>query len=265
MKKWFFGWELLERWDCTPTEFLGHIKAGLPAYDGEIDRRIFDIDSVPHQKAKTIEEIIKYPPIFELMGDLLEKRDVYYDEQTIAEMVAMAYVAIIPPDCEAMSFVLPTTKAKALTLFAKIKSFRFKYQDISEYERNNGLCLIEHQNDIIPDVVENAAPLPEKPDTPIPLLKNKSQREESRAKITANAAGHTRGRSLQTNEAGATSETPLNSYKEIAKHFGVCVDTVRKSFKKQGCPIHRYNGKVYAYPTELNKWRNSQDKKRKKK
>jgi hypothetical protein len=176
---------------------------------------------------------------------------------------------VIPPGCEARSFALPPAKATALAFFAVIKSFRFKYQDVLEYEQNNRLCLIEHQNDNVPSVVTTAAPLPEKPHTPISQAKNKSQRKESKANIVkdtiVNVSGITQGGTLQTNETGATSETPLNSYKEIAKHFGVTIDTVRKSFKKRGCPIRRCNGKVYAYPTALNNWRNSQNRKEKKK
>jgi hypothetical protein len=62
------------------------------------------------------------------------------------------------------------------------------------------------------------------------------------------------------------NETPLNGHKEIAKHFGINVDALRKSFKKQGCPIYKYaNGKAYAYPTELNFWRDKQSKKNRKK
>ena len=57
MAKWYYGWELLQKpRNWTPTELLNHIKAGLPAYDDEIDRRIFDRDTLPRHK-KTIEEI----------------------------------------------------------------------------------------------------------------------------------------------------------------------------------------------------------------
>lgn len=176
-------------------------------------------------------------------------------------------IPIIPPDCKAMSFALPSRDDEALQLVRKIQLFRFKYQDIIEYEQNTGLCPLEQQNDIAPVVATTAVPLPQEPNAPIFQAKNMSQREESKANIVKdtiiNTPGIAQGRTLQDN--GATSETPLNGYKEIAKHFGVVVDTVRKSFKNHGCPIHKYNGKVYAYPRELNDWRNSQNKNKKKK
>lgn len=67
-------------------------------------------------------------------------------------------------------------------------------------------------------------------------------------------------------QKSATQEAPLNGYKEIANFFGVCVDTVRKNYKKNGCPIKTCRtGRVYAYPTELNQWRDNGSKRNRRK
>lgn len=155
MKRWITAEELLELRDWTPTELLNHIKAGLPAYDQLIDIRILDLDTLPRRKAETWEEILRSPPVYELIDDALKKIPIHYDEQMLAEMTESAYVPIIPPGCEAMSFKLPSVRIKAIDLFLKILAFRFKYEDLLEYEEKNGLCVVEHKNDIVPGGATN--------------------------------------------------------------------------------------------------------------
>ena len=144
MKRWITAEELLELRDWTPTELLNHIKAGLPAYDQLIDIRILDLDTLPRRKAETW-EILRSPPVYELIDDALKRIPIHYDEQMLAEMTESAYVPIIPPGCEAMSFKLPSVRIKAIDLFLKILTFRFKYQELLEYEEKNGLCVVKEK------------------------------------------------------------------------------------------------------------------------
>jgi len=160
MKKWYYGWELLQLQDWTPTELLNHIKNGLPAYDEKIDRQIFDRDTLPHKK-KTPEEIKQ--DIRKRTGDYFTRREgnrttyalrseIDDDDllnwelddnpplltaQAKNEFKTQIGIPIIPPGHDAMAFALPTSKGEALGLFDKIKLFRYKGEDIIEYEQRN--------------------------------------------------------------------------------------------------------------------------------
>jgi hypothetical protein len=56
----------------------------------------------------------------------------------------------------------------------------------------------------------------------------------------------------------ARAEDWLDSWKEIAAHFGRDTRTVQRWEKKEGLPVHRHlhseAGTVYAFRTELDKW-----------
>ena len=134
-KKWFYGYELLEILDWTPTELLHHIKNGLPCYNNLIDRQIFDIDSLP-RRYKTIEEIT------EETNKSFELCDPPRPPSSLIEhsFKTQKGTPIYPKDgSEVMNFTLPTGNAEALRLFEKIKAFRFKNNDLSIYLNNNSI------------------------------------------------------------------------------------------------------------------------------
>jgi hypothetical protein len=54
-----------------------------------------------------------------------------------------------------------------------------------------------------------------------------------------------------------TDETALYGDKAIAKHYGISVNTLRKSYIPDGCPVQTRKGRHYAYPTALNEWRDA--------
>jgi len=75
---------------------------------------------------------------------------------------------------------------------------------------------------------------------------------------------HSKGAVAHQNQTDITSEQPLQGYKKIAAFLDVSPDTVKKSYKPQGAPIRTQNGRVFAYPSELNKWKIKKSKKNKK-
>src|SRR4051812_44172611 len=58
-----------------------------------------------------------------------------------------------------------------------------------------------------------------------------------------------------------TSATKLDSWKEIAAYLKRDVATVRRWEKREALPVHRHVheklGSVFAYPSELDSWRES--------
>ena len=162
MKRWFFGWELFDRWDCTPVEFLTYIKSGLLLYD-EIGRQILDIDTLPRRKVNTVRDMYDTPhfkptnhkctldqKLKAASKGLETEFDEYFNEQFYMEFMGFDFISgtmpIVPSGANAMSLTLPSDADEAAEFAAKLKSFRFKYQDVLEYEQNNGL-LVEKQND----------------------------------------------------------------------------------------------------------------------
>src|SRR6266404_4911437 len=67
----------------------------------------------------------------------------------------------------------------------------------------------------------------------------------------------------QAGEIGAsrTSETRLESWKEIGAYLQRNAVTARRWEKEEGLPVHRHSHKsrssVYAYPSEIDAWRAS--------
>lgn len=63
--------------------------------------------------------------------------------------------------------------------------------------------------------------------------------------------------------AGAAGETPLDSWKEIARYLGRAVRTAQTWEKQEGLPVHRHlhrkGSTVYAFPSEIDAWRESRD------
>lgn len=182
MGEWYYGWELIQTKGWTPTKLLNNIKNGLPAYDEEIDRQIFDLDTRPRHK-KTIEEI-------EREEDTKRKKAEKWAgpcmplPKTIIEGIHknQTGIPIIPPGHKAMSFTLPTGKTEALKLFDKIKMFRFKHQDIIDYEQSHGRYPTDpgSQHDTAP---APATPTPEQTD-PEAVIRNLQIAYESDTEIS---------------------------------------------------------------------------------
>lgn len=167
MKGWLFGSELLQRWDCTPTELLGYMKAGLIPYD-DIDRQIFDIDTLPRKKLfdENGNSNMMFP-----FGDEIPTPRSYTDYRYFMDALSKVYtiekekqlcldlpiygdeIPVIPPGHRAIKFIVPIDRDEALTFLEVIKSFRFKYQDVIGFEQNHGICLIEQQNKIAPTII----------------------------------------------------------------------------------------------------------------
>jgi len=63
-----------------------------------------------------------------------------------------------------------------------------------------------------------------------------------------------------------TNEKPLHGYKEIGEFLGVRADTVKKTYKAQGVPTYtdKKSNRVYAFPSELNKWKKGRSMKNRK-
>ena len=57
-----------------------------------------------------------------------------------------------------------------------------------------------------------------------------------------------------------TTSDRLDSWKEIASYLGRSVPTVQRWEKKEGLPIHRHvherQGSIYAYKSEIDRWKN---------
>jgi hypothetical protein len=162
MKRWFFGWELFERWDCSPVEFVDYIKSGLSLYD-EIGRQIIDIDTLPRRKVNIGKDLFDTPHFKPTNHKCtLEEKlnaaskgqewefDEYFTEQFHMEFMGYDFVSgtvpIVPCGANAKSFALPPDADEAAEFITKLKSFRFKHQDVIDFEKCKGL-LIEKQND----------------------------------------------------------------------------------------------------------------------
>ncbi|MFZ4439429.1 MAG: hypothetical protein ACOYOS_13450 [Syntrophales bacterium] len=134
MGNWINGAKLINDEGWTPTELLGHIKAGLPCYDAIIDWRFYDLDTLPRKK-KTIEEITEE----------LRQRFVDCDpprpptgliEYTFKKQPG---TRIYRQDGKVMNFTLPTDRIKAIKLLETILSYRFKLDELAEYKQAHGL------------------------------------------------------------------------------------------------------------------------------
>ncbi len=179
IKRWLYGWELLQLRDWTAIELLNHIKAGLPAYD-EIGRRIVDLDTLPRHKQtfEEIEEMVRRKWVsFESgsLDDIIdgeEMRPVTHESamESFSELCKRLYegytaTPVIPSGCIAISFTLRPGNAEALELLEGIKSFRFKYQDVVDFEQNNQLVLESQKGHPLPEESDPLSPQERRDDT----------------------------------------------------------------------------------------------------
>jgi len=138
MRRWVFGWELIQEKEWTPTELLNHIKNGLPAYDCHTYQRIYDLDTLPRHK-KTLEEIKQEEEKKRKKAEKWAGPCKPLPDKLIALMFEKQKgTAIIPPGHEAMSFTLPTGKADILKLFDQIKLFLFRRAEVADAEQVQG-------------------------------------------------------------------------------------------------------------------------------
>lgn len=71
--------------------------------------------------------------------------------------------------------------------------------------------------------------------------------------------------SKEKTSSGKPIEQPLVGYKDIGKFLGVKIQTIEKSYKRQGVPIYREkNRRVWALPSELMDWKKSRSTKNRK-
>ena len=155
-----------------PIELFNKVKAGLPAYDN-LGRRVVDLDTLPFKQKQTYEEIeamVRSKLVDNTRSTLLPYYqggpvpiDMESGEEIIPNLCKAIYEGqpdepLIPPGCVATSFTLPAASAEVPKFFERFMLFQFKYQEVIDFEQNNGF-IVKGQKDY---------PLPEIPDIPIP-------------------------------------------------------------------------------------------------
>lgn len=188
MKKWYYGWELLELRNWTPSELLNHVRAGLPAYD-EVYRLIYDVDAL--RKKQTLKEIereqeAKRKKAEEWAGPCMPL------PKSIIEGIHATQkgTPIIPPGHEAMSFTEVTDKAAALKQFDRIKLLQFNYKELAEFEKNNGLTVEEQPIPVIQKQINNTVSTEDKQKEALKEIGSKGGKHEKENKVLIKAIHH---------------------------------------------------------------------------
>ncbi len=134
IKRWYFGYELLQIADWKPFELLNHIKNGLTPYD-ETGRPVLDRDTLPRHK-KSLEEITKE----------MEQKFINCDPPRVPTGIIERIfknqegTPVFPQDgSTVMSFSLPANKSEAVRVFEQIKQFQFKGEDVSNFIAEDAL------------------------------------------------------------------------------------------------------------------------------
>ena len=60
---------------------------------------------------------------------------------------------------------------------------------------------------------------------------------------------------------GKPGEKPINGLRYIAQYLGLSADYLKHCWKEKNCSFNKEGRKLYAYPSQLEKWRASQNKK----
>ncbi|MBA4419272.1 MAG: hypothetical protein C0392_15410 [Syntrophus sp. (in: bacteria)] len=280
MGKFITAGEAIQILNKEDFELLDFMKQGsLNAYT-EDGKRVVDSDTLEYGRKETLEEIrtmirakIKTP--FRSLGDIGDQsinyshltpemnelrllfntkptsvvhssnslnNDDFDLDDYVDKLAKFGYeqqpldVMLNPPE---NSYCMSFTQTDTKLVIATIMSFKFIRREVVALRNTES-----DGPDSLPQI-ENITP------TPIPPMEPSSLQQ----------AVLPTEKFLQANEAKPTSEKPLTGYKEIANHFGMKADAVRKTFKNQGCPIYfDTNNRVYAYPSELNQWRDGRSK-----
>lgn len=142
-KNWLTGADVIRLTQVAEFELLNFLKAGLPGYTWH-GKRVLDVDTLEHVRERSLEEIERGFRAMKHLGSTLGSSGPPMNEAEVKFRAKLVYndqplKPVVPKDCIAMSFALPTDGTKALRRIEEAKSLRFKFDEVMAFLQNAGI------------------------------------------------------------------------------------------------------------------------------